>query len=138
MNEMGHCENAATALHTALARTRCLHQPSPQRDALWFTVQATICTRGHTVGIALGSTTEQDIGGEDARGDELVAAMLWLTAHEDVARLMSPQQLFRRLRGVAVRSHCGSARTAQADSLHGMTGVTSGAPVQFAPEAVAS
>ena len=138
MNQTNQCEYAAAALHSALATTRCLQRPSRQRDALWFTVQATVCTRGYTIGRALGSTAEQDIGGEDARGDELLAAMLWLTAHEDIARLMSPEHLFRRLRGVAVRSHYGSARTAQADALHGMTGVTAGSPVHFVPETVAS
>ena len=43
----------------------------------------------------------------------------------------------RMLRGVAVRGKHGSARTAQADALHGMTGVAPGRPVTFAAEAVA-
>jgi len=38
---------------------------------------------------------------------------------------------------VAVRGKHGSARTAQADALHGMTGVAAGRPVTFASEAVA-
>lgn len=138
MRRIEHGTSPAAVLHHALANTPCLRQPSPERQSLWFVVQATVCTRGRAVGTAMGSTTQQDIGGEDARSDELVAAMTWLTAYEDVARLMSPSQLLRHLRGVAVRSHHGSARAAQADALHGMTEVAAGSPVQFGPEPVAS
>jgi hypothetical protein len=85
----------------------------------------------------MGSTTPQEVGGEDARHVELLAAMSWLFDHERDARLMDPDALFRILRGVAVRGKHGSARTAQADALHGMTGVAAGRPVTFASEAVA-
>ncbi|WP_152186425.1 hypothetical protein [Segeticoccus rhizosphaerae] len=136
MNRIEQCQSAAIALHTALARTTCLRQRSPEQDALWRVLQATICTRGHTIGTAWGSDTAQDIGGEDARQNELVAAMMWLIAREDVARQMKPDHLFRHLRAVAVRSRLGSARAIQADALHGMTGVTSDAPVQFVLEAM--
>jgi hypothetical protein len=131
MNRIEQCQSAAIAVHTALARTTCLQQHSPARDALWRVLQATICTRGHTIAAAWGSDTAQDIGGEDARQNELVAAMMWLIAREDVARQMNPDHLFRHLRAVAVRSRLGSARASQADALHGMTGVTSDAAVQF-------
>ena len=65
----------------------------------------------------MGSTTPQEIGGEDARQVELLAAMSWLFDHERDARLMDLDGLFRMLRGVAVRGKHGSARTAQGLSL---------------------
>jgi len=57
--------------------------------------------------------------------------------HERDARLMDLDALFRTLRGVAVRGKQGSARAAQTDALHGMTGVAAGRPVTFTSEAVA-
>lgn len=135
MNRIEQCESAAVMLHTTLAKTACLQQRSPERDALWVVVQTTICTRGHVSGTAWGSDRTQDIGGEDARQNELVAAMMWLIAREDVARRMKPDHLFRQMRAVAVRSRLGSARATQADALHGMTGLTSHSAVQFVLEA---
>ena len=85
----------------------------------------------------MGSTTLQEVGGEDARHVELLAAMSWLVDRERQARLMDMDALFRMLRGVAVRGKHGSARTAQSDALHGMTGVRPGRPVTFPAEAVA-
>jgi len=85
----------------------------------------------------MGSTTAQEVGGEDARQIELLAAMSWLIDHEHAARLMDLDALFRILRGVAVRGKHGSARSTQADALHGMTGVAPGRPVAFADEIVA-
>jgi hypothetical protein len=134
MNRIDQCHSAAIVLHTALARTTCLQRHSPQCEALWRVVEETICTRGHIVSAAWGSDTAQDIGGEDARHNELVAAMMWLIAREDVARRMTPDHLFRYLRAVAVRGRLGSARATQADALHGMTGVTADAAVQFVLE----
>lgn len=134
MNRIDQCHSAAIVLHTALARTTCLQRHSPQCDMLWCVVEETICTRGHIAGTAWGSDTAQDIGGEDARHNELVAAMMWLITREDVARRMNPDHLFRYLRAVAVRSRLGSARATQADALHGMTGVTADAAVQFVLE----
>ena len=124
-------------LHAALAAAPPLAWPSPERDRLWLTVQDAVCTRGRAWACAMGSTTPQEVGGEDARQVELLAAMSWLVDHEHDARLMDPIGLFRILRGVAVRGKQGSARTAQADALHGMTGVAAGHPVTFASELVA-
>ena len=101
MNRIDQCHSAAIVLHTALARTTCLQRHSPQCDTLWRVVEETICTRGHIVGTAWGSDTAQDIGGEDARHNELVAAMMWLIAREDVARQMKPDHLFRHLRATS-------------------------------------
>jgi hypothetical protein len=86
----------------------------------------------------MGSSTPQEIGGDDARQDELLAAMSWLTDHEQQARQLAPADLFRQLRGVAVRGKHGSARSAQADALHGMTGVSPGNPVSFKTDGLAS
>ena len=127
----------AASLHAALAAAPPLRWPSPERDRLWLAVQDAVCTRGRAWACAMGSTTPQEVGGEDARHVELLAAMSWLFDHEREARLMDLDSLFRMLRGVAVRGKHGSARTAQADDLHGMTGVAAGRPVIFATEAVA-
>jgi hypothetical protein len=125
------------SLHAALAATPTLRWPSAERDHLWLAVQGAVCTRGRAWACAMGSTAPQEVGGEDARHVELLAAMSWLFDHEHDARLMDIDALFRMLRGVAVRGKHGSARTAQADALHGMTGVAAGRPVTFASEAVA-
>jgi hypothetical protein len=85
----------------------------------------------------MGSSTPQEVGGEDARHVELLAAMSWLVDHERNARALDQDGLFRMMRGVAVRGKHGSARCAQADALHGMTEVAAGRPVTFAAEAVA-
>lgn len=130
-------ESRAVMLHIALANTPCLRWHSAERDALWLAVQGAVCTRGHISAQPMGSTAEQEVGGEDARQDELLAAMSWLMGHEHDARALAPGELFRRLRGVAVRGKHGSARSAQADALHGMTGVTGGCTVRFSREAVA-
>jgi hypothetical protein len=130
-------DRAATSVHAALAASPPLRWPSPERDDLWLAVQDAACTRGRAFACAMGSTTPQEIGGEDARHVELLAAMSWLFNHERDARLMDLHALFRTLRGVAVRGKHGSARAAQTDALHGMTGVAAGRPVTFAAEAVA-
>jgi hypothetical protein len=127
----------AALVHAALAAAPPLRWPSPERDRLWLAVQDAACTRGRAWACAMGSTTPQEIGGEDARHVELLAAMSWLFDHERDARGMDLDALFRTLRGVAVRGKHGSARTAQADALHGMTGVGAGRPVTFAFQEVA-
>jgi hypothetical protein len=130
-------EATAERLHEALAATPCLRWQSPQRDQLWLVAQASICTRGRVLASPMGSTTPQQIGGDDARADELLAAMMWLTHHEHQARAMSANELYRRLRGVAVRGKHGSARASQSDALHGMTQVRPGRPVSFKAEGAA-
>ena len=108
-----------------------LAQPSAQRDALWLAVQELVCTRGVCFIVPMGSSSAVHVTAEHST-DELLAAMEWLTSHEDRARGMAPQQLFIMLRGVATRGAIGSARAAQADALHGMTHVSPGDPVVFA------
>jgi hypothetical protein len=130
-------DRAATSVHAALAAAPPLRWPSPERDDLWLAVRDAACTRGRAWACAMGSTKPQEIGGEDARHVELLAAMSWLFDHERDARIMDLNALFRTLRGVAVRGKHGSARAAQTDALHGMTGVAAGRPVTFASEAVA-
>src|SRR5665647_3587331 len=124
-------------LHAALAAAPPLRWPSPERDRLWLAVQDAVCTRGRAWACAMGSTTPQEVGGEDASHVELVAAMSGWGGPERDAWLMGLDALFRILRGVALRGKHGSARTAKADGLHGMTGVAAGRPVTFASELVA-
>ena len=128
----------AADLHVALAATPPLRWPSSERDGLWLAIQDAICTRGRIRACAMGSTAPQEIGGDDARQSELLAAMSWVTDHEKQARSLTPDELFRHLRGIAVRGKHGSARTAQADALHGMTGVVPGRPVSFKVDGIAS
>ena len=73
----------------------------------------------------LGSSTQVVVTADHAT-TELIAAMTWLIAHEQQARAMLPLELFVALRGVATRGASGSARAAQPDRLHGMTGVPAG------------
>lgn len=132
-NPGGNAQNddSAATVHAALQRTPTLKLPSVQRETLWITVLEEVCTRGYIRAQALGSRWEGDIGGEDARHTELVAAMWWLTEHEREARQMSPGALMRRLRGVAVRGKRGSVRQAQADAVHGVTDIPEGQVVAF-------
>lgn len=137
MRSTNATDNAAKALQQALEATPPLRWPSSERDSLWLVVQHAICTRGRAVACPMGSLTPQEVGGEDARQDELLAAMSWLVEHEPEARELDRIELFRMLRGVAVRGKHGSARRAQEDALHGMTGVVAGEPVTFVEDEVA-
>jgi hypothetical protein len=80
----------------------------------------------------MGSTSRVLVGADQATA-ELIAAMSWLTRHEDEARKLDPLSLFIALRGVATRGADGSARAAQADALHGMTNVPLGRMVYWRP-----
>ena len=82
-------------LHAALNATPPLRWPSPQRDRLWLAVQDAVCARGRAWARAMGSTTPQEVGGEDARHVELLAAMSWLVDHERYARLLDQDGLDR-------------------------------------------
>lgn len=116
MRSTNATDHAASALWTALDSTPPLRWPSPERDSLWLVVQDSICTRGRAVACPMGSLRPQEVGGEDARQDELLAGMSWLFEHEREARDMGQLDLFRMLRGVAVRGKHGSARRAQEDA----------------------
>lgn len=137
MRSTNATDNAAAALKQALEATPPLRWHSSERDSLWLVIQDAICTRGRAFACPMGSLTPQEVGGEDARHDELVAAMSWLVEHEPEARGLDRVELFRMLRGVAVRGKHGSARRAQEDALHGMTGVVAGEPVTFVEDEVA-
>jgi hypothetical protein len=118
--------HAATRLHAALLASPPLAVPSCERDELWLTIADTICTRSRVEVTPLGSARAIDVGGEDARSAELLAAMEWLYANEPAARALPPFPLFKKLRGVATRSAHGSAREALADSLRGISHVGAG------------
>src|SRR5665811_2399086 len=59
--------NPTASLHAALAAAPPLRWPSPERDRLWLAVQDAVCTRARAWACAMGSTTPQEVGGEDAR-----------------------------------------------------------------------
>ena len=114
----------------ALMACPTLSQPSPELEAIWFAVRDTICTRGLCLVTPLGSSSPIEVTADQA-SEELLAAMEWLIRHEAEARRLAPHPLFVRLRGVATRGSGGSARSAQQDSLHGLTHVAAGQPVVF-------
>ena len=118
------------ALADALAACPELAVRTESRDDLWIAVWSTICTESATDVVPLGATTPVRVTSEYAT-DELIAAMQWLTAHEDRARGLDPLRLFVMLRGAATRGATGSARSAQADHLHGLTNVRPGTPVRW-------
>lgn len=121
-------ERAGRVIHRALRACPDLGVKSPERDALWLTVQHEICTTTPKMVRPFGSSRPFLITQEQAT-DELITAMTWLTAHEDEARTYKPLNLFVVLRGVATKSGTGSARAAQADSLRGITEVPPGSTV---------
>lgn len=123
-------ESKGELITEALAVCPALDQPSVQRDDLWLVVQETICTRGTCMVNPLGSSSTILVTSEDAT-EELLAAMEWLTAHEQEARSLSGHLLFIKLRGVATRGATGSGRAVQRDRLHGLTHVSPGDPVVF-------
>jgi hypothetical protein len=116
-------------LHSALRTTPPLAVRSSERDVLWLAVADAICTRSRVEVAPLGSARAVDVGGEDARSTELLAAMEWIHANESAARALAPLPLFKKLRGVATRSAHGSAREAQADALRGISHVGAGAGI---------
>ncbi len=124
--------NEVRGQRVAIALQACpmLSRPSANRDALWFAVQESICTRGLCLVNPLGSASFIPVTPDHAT-DELLAAMDWLIKHESEARGMPPLRLFITLRGIATRGASGSGRAAQSDALHGMTHVSPGDPVVF-------
>lgn len=121
-------ERAGRVIRRALRACPDLGAKSPERDALWLTVQDEICTTTPKMVRPFGSSRPFLVTQEQAT-DELITAMTWLTAHEGEARTYKPLNLFVVLRGVATKSGTGSARAAQADSLRGVTEVPPGSTV---------
>lgn len=117
-------------LWETLAGCPPLATPSAERDRLWLVVRECVCTRTVATVTPLGSTSQILVTSEYAT-DELIAAMSWLCAHDDQARRLRPLELFIMLRGVATKGAAGSGRAAQADALHGMTGVEQGQPIRW-------
>jgi hypothetical protein len=89
---------------------------------LWLALWSNVTTRHETAVTAYKSKVAMRISNDHASA-ELICAWEWLVAHEEDARAMSPARLYGVLRGVAIRSHRGSARAAMADSLCGLTHV---------------
>lgn len=110
-------------LWAALRRCPRLTSASDARDELWFVVQRVVCTQGARAVTPFGSTAQVRVLGREHASHELIAVMDWLHLHEEEARDLDAGQLFKKLRGVATRGANGSARLAQSDLLHGMTGV---------------
>jgi hypothetical protein len=120
----------ASAIHAALHGVPDLRTPSAERDELWLALWEHTTTRTSCEVIALGSGTS--VRGSSAESSaELIAAWEWLLANEAAARAMPPTDLGRTLRGVATRSHRGSARAAMADSMGGLTHVPVGVRIEL-------
>jgi hypothetical protein len=112
-------------LHAALHATCSLAYRSRERDELWIALWESVTTRGEVWITPIGSGARVRVTSDDADA-ELIAAWDWLEANEARARRMGPVELYRTLRGVATKSYRGSARSANADSMCGITGVPGG------------
>jgi hypothetical protein len=116
------------AIYNALRDAVDLAADSPSRTRLWIAIWEHATTRHHAEVVPRGSTLRVLVTHEYA-SVEVIAAWEWLTANERVARAMTPEQLHAAVRGVATRSHRGSARAAMADALRGLTNVPAGTRV---------
>lgn len=106
----------------ALAAVSDLATPGDARDQLWLVLWDRITTRGSVEVVPSNSTARVRVT-SDLASVELIAAWEWLAAHEPEARAMDAGRLEWTLRGVATRSHHGSARAAMADALCGISHV---------------
>ena len=118
-------ERAGRVIRKALRACRSLDAETPAREALWLTVYQEVCTSAWKMVRPFGSRKPYLVTEEQA-SEELLTAMTWLMANEEKARAYSPLGLFVMLRGVATKTGGGSARAAQSDLLHGLTGVPAG------------
>lgn len=112
----------------ALRQCPPLSRKSPEKEHLWFVLEATASTQTNVEVVPFGSTTKIEVSREYAIV-ELIAIMEWLEANEIRARQLTPDRLYAIVRSVGTRGARGSARAVQADQLHGMTNVPSGTPV---------
>ncbi|MFC6706857.1 hypothetical protein [Flexivirga alba] len=123
-------EEQCTKLAAALARCPDLRGQTCESEALWLAMRAAICTRTRCHIVPLGASAPVEVT-EEYASQELAEAMVWLRKNESEARCLPPVTLFRLLRAAATKGARGSARMAQQDSLHGVTGVVPGEPVAF-------
>lgn len=121
---------AVDELWACLQNAPSLTLPSPQRDGLWVALWRAVTTRATQWVCPVGSTARIRVTSEHADA-ELIAAWEWLTSHEDQARAMGPAALHACLRSAATRAAHGSARAANADSMHGLTAVPAGTWLSF-------
>lgn len=126
MGREEHCRRLAAAL----AGCGDLEEPSPEQEELWLALYEAVRTRTRCHVVPLGATAPVEVTDEYG-GLEVLEAWGWLRGHEREARSLSSTLLFRRCRAAATRGAHGSARMAQQDSLHGMTGVGPGQPLGF-------
>lgn len=120
-----------TALADALRACPSTTQPSRQREDLMTAIWTTVCTRRNRNVVPMGSAAPVSISSEYA-STELLAVMDWLRRHEDEARALPPDQLYRTMRAVATLGMHGSGRAARADQLRGLTDVPAATPVRWA------
>jgi hypothetical protein len=106
-------------------------EPSQQREDLMTAIWATVCTRRNRTVVPMGSAAPVGISSEYASA-ELLAVMDWLRRHEDEARTLAPDQLYRTMRAVATLGMHGSGRAARADQLRGLTDVPAATAVRWA------
>lgn len=132
MSEQRSLLDGAALLWQALNTCPSLAMPTPERDSLWLEVRSVVCTHTTAEITPFGSAAHVLVT-EDHASEELIAAMAWMYEHEARARTLDSQQLLVALRAVATRTRPGSARSAQADCLHGMTDVPAGLGVLWWP-----
>ena len=129
--QTGESADDDAALADALAQCPSVTEESHERRALMTAIWETVCTRTMRTVVPMGSVAPVTITPEYA-GDELIAVMQWLRLHEEEAREMHPDRLFRMMRAVATLGMNGSGRAARVDQLRGLTGVPAGTPVRWA------
>lgn len=119
-------------IYEALREVDDLVVDTPERERLWMALWTGITTRTRSGASPINSTVRVVVT-NDYASVEVIAAWEWLLAHQAEARRMSAASLERMLRGVATRSHRGSARAAIADAVGGISGVPSGVSIRLQP-----
>ena len=120
-----------TDLADALAACPPITEPSPERQDLMMTIWTSVCTRRSRTVVPMGSTAPVTITRDDA-STELLAVMDWLRLHEQEARDLAPDRLYRIMRAVATLGMNGSGRAVRADKLRGLTDIPAGTPIRWA------
>lgn len=117
-------------LASALADCLDLRQRSPELAGVWVALAEVVTTKGRAWITPYGSRESIEVN-EAYATDELIAAFEWLLRNEVQARRMPCTDLAYKLRAVATKTGGGSARAAQDDLMHGVTGVKPGESLSF-------
>ncbi len=126
------CTGAAAYQHLADALAACpsVTDRSPELQDLMAAIWSIVCIRGRRVVVPMGSAGTVTITGEYP-STELIAVMDWLRLHEEQARALTPDGLFRAMRSIGTLGPHGSGRAARMDRLGGLVDVPAGVVVRW-------